>query len=124
MKISLPIALRPRAVATLISTLAMSAIVGCQHLPATASHWAEPPVIRGNRGQPVLSDSPAISMLSPTELAYERGPGGTFPYQRFEYSRRDYLLSTQATGPILATAEWPTPRPARERRVRFYYWRQ
>lgn len=107
-----------------LSLLALIALPACQHLPRTPSAWSEPaaprPTVPGHRA----SHSDAISLPSGAEREYELSLYGTQPHQRFEYARRDYLISRRVPAPILATNEWPTPIPNEERPVWFYYWRQ
>lgn len=54
----------------------------------------------------------------------EYGPAHYPYFGRFEFGRRDYLLSPSTPTPLLATREWPEPWPPRERRVRFHIWQQ
>lgn len=108
-------------IALVAASLGLSA---CQHLPRTPSQWSEPRGSARNRSHSALSGSEAISIPTPAELAYEQSADGLRPHQRFEFSRRDYLLSRRVAAPILATNQWPIPFANRERRVRFYYWQQ
>lgn len=107
-----------------VAVVALSAAGGCQHFPRQASEWSEPGV--AGRGQPAqrLSDSGVLALGNNVDIAYEQSPDGLALYERFEFARRDYLLSRRVRGPILASWQWPEEAKPRERRVRFYRWQQ
>jgi hypothetical protein len=83
---------------------------------------APPPVDR------VAADpaSARTSVVLPSDsiLEYERDPYGTFPADRFEFGRRDRLISATERVPLLATQQWPEPARPPERPVQFRRWEQ
>lgn len=96
--------------------LPLALLGGCQSGGRTSTHAA------------AVDNRPTgdVSLALPGEViaAYEASPEGTIPYERYEYARRDRLLSPTSDAPLLATLQWPARIPPSERRVRFHYWRQ
>jgi hypothetical protein len=71
-----------------------------------------------------VASSNALALGSEVDIAYEQSPDSLAHHERFEFARRDYLLSRRVRGPILASWQWPEEAKPRERRVWFYRWEQ
>lgn len=58
-------------------------------------------------------------------VQYEAAADGSWPHERWEFARNDERISYVPNTPLLSDITgWPQPLPPRERRVRFFYWKQ
>ncbi|MDX2115328.1 MAG: hypothetical protein SFZ24_06865 [Planctomycetota bacterium] len=106
----------------LVAPLAAALLAGCSAAPD--SRRAHGPV-QAMEPHPASDAAPmALALPGPEIAAYEQH-GSTLPHwERFEFSRRDALVSPAGDAPLLATLQWPQVPPPPERRVRFFIWRQ
>lgn len=103
-----------RLIMLALGTALLTLTAGCQSANTQTTQRPQP-----SAQPPVPPSNAHIFSTDPVRLATN-----TAPPERFEFARRDPVLSLRTPAPLRATTQWPGPPRPLERRIIFRWWEQ